>query len=255
MVLKIILFGLFGLLISLSSAHRSDARSTDRTLPGDIRLTYSVYRNLLLSDPSIMHDLHSNGMNILDMWRINIYGKRKGFGETKINKLPVQKPTGQPAFSYKQYRALLLSYPELIKNLHKYHLTISDIWKVNGQMQLGEYKYQLWASRSHQRIVYFENGLPKYIFKCCTGKFGDRYGLYWVDYKQVLHRSKGIEGCEDVPMPFALHFDNARFVHSSLLVSLMGIKGDSHGCVRQYCQNAIMLYGLVQYKTQFCFTA
>ncbi len=226
---------------------------TDRTLPGDTRLAYPAYQKLLLSSQSIMKDLHDNKMNILDMWKINLYGRRIGFGPTRINLLPEQIPTGQPAYSYPQYRELLYADCDLIKNLHDNGLTIWDIWKLNKRMQLGEYKYQIGAFRSKQRAIYFVDGIPTYIFKICSGLGHDKFGVYWIDYKQVLHRSANIPGCEGVPMPFAWHFDGARFGHSSLLVSMVGIVGRSHGCVREYVQDAINIYCLIQYKTQFNF--
>lgn len=166
-----------------------------------------------------------------------------------------EEPTGLVEPTYGEYRALLLTMPEVVDQLHKHKMNIIDVWTpVNEGVGLMKYEHLIWITRKFQRVVYFENGIPVKIYKTSTGKSGDRFGLYAVDYKQKMHIST-LPECRGVEMPWALHFDYGRFIHQSNETKCIGIKPDSHGCARLFKQDAKELYDLIKTRVPVLFTA
>lgn len=185
--------------------------------------------------------------------------------ETEIIKLTEEKPTGLQAMTYEAYRQKILNIPSVVEDLHKHSMQISDLWDANKFAQikgitLWTYPHLIWVSRSRQRLVYFEYGIPKRINPVSTGKYGDNFGLFVIDYKDKDHVSHGIPQCEGVKMPYSLHFTakgiySRRFIHGSKKRYCIGKYPDSLGCVRQYNEDASDLFNQVDTGVHVLFTA
>jgi len=138
------------------------------------------------------------------------------------------------------FRQKLLNDSPSIEKLHKMGIQVSYLCGLKWQVYPNEVKEIILISSSHQRVIKFVDGLPKFVYICSTRARGcgkERFGYFAVKSKERRHFSRKYR----VAMPFALQIDGAIFIHETRIIRQLGRRA-SHGCIRLNRANAKELY-------------
>jgi len=152
--------------------------------------------------------------------------------------VPETKPTR--AERAEAFRQKLLADKTSVLKLHKAGVQVSYLVGLKWKVFPNECKEIILISSSHQRLIKFVDGLPKFVYVCSTrapwhGR--ERFGFY----KILSHEKKHWSTKVHVWMPWAMQFDDNVFVHETKKLNKLG-QPDSLGCIRLNGPNAKELW-------------
>lgn len=138
------------------------------------------------------------------------------------------------------FRQKILESPGSLEKLHAKGIELSYLASLKWKVYPSECKEIILISSSHQRLIKFVDGLPKYIFTCSTrakncGKEG--FGFYTIQSRETLHRSRKYP---PAVMYYAMMIDHHVFIHGSVMTRQLGTRA-SKGCIRLLIRNSRIL--------------